>query len=86
MFAIDAAVLVFGAVFFTIFASGELQPWAAITPTHVDDGGMHTVELTKKNNDSIVTTTNDIHCTRDGKQSQYKFFCHPYKSQTITQS
>lgn len=36
VFLLTGAILVFGAVFFSIFAKGEIQPWAITSPRRKD--------------------------------------------------
>ncbi len=58
VFGIAATVLVFGAIFFAIFASGELQPWAVVTSAQV------CAKQPTTKHDSITTITNDMQLTR----------------------
>ncbi len=68
MFFISAAIYVFGAIFYIIFASGEIQSWAQ-DPTELGDEE-EKVELNSNGEITWPTVRSPLKVTMNGHSSQ----------------
>jgi len=80
VFYISGAVYVFGVIFYGLFGSGEMQPWAE--PKVPDVNVISGLEQESKNQDDLVmqiTTTvdSDIFEQKDEDQSETNFDANP---------
>ncbi|GFO24631.1 vesicular glutamate transporter 1 [Plakobranchus ocellatus] len=58
VFYVAAAIYIFGAIFFAIFASGELQSWAQVDPTSGKDVELTVSAATGEDDDMLVAKQN----------------------------